>query len=306
LRVLVTGATGQVARSLLELAGSTGSEVVAIGRPGLDLAHKASVERAITGVAPSVVVNAGGYTAVDKAEDDAEAALLRAVNVEGPRAVAATCTRLGIPVIHISTDYVFDGSKAQPYVEDDATAPLNSYGRSKLEGEREIAANCATHVILRTSWIYSPFGHNFVRTMLRLAQTRPELGVVADQFGNPTYAPHLAHAILAIARQFAAAPEPGRLAGVYHAAGRGDTTWCGFAQEIFRCAGSLQAPTAHVRAITTADYKTAARRPASSRLDCTKLERVFGIALPSWVEGTHDCVARLVRPAVEAVEGPEQ
>ena len=305
MKVLVTGAGGQIARSLLERAGHSGDEVVAIGRPDLDLAQGATVERAIARVAPAVVVSAGAYTAVDKAEDEAEAALLRAVNVEGPRVVAATCARLGIPVVHISTDYVFDGSKAEPYCEGDATSPLNAYGRSKLEGERNVAANCEAHIILRTAGVYSPFGHNFVRTMLRLAETKRDIGVVSDQIGNPTYAPHLASAILRIARRVASEPEPSRLSGIYNAAGRGDTTWFGFAEEIFRCSRSLGGPVARVHPITTADYKTPAKRPASSRLDCTKLERVFGITLPSWVEGTRDCVTRLVRPAVGGAEGLE-
>jgi dTDP-4-dehydrorhamnose reductase len=295
LRVLVTGAQGQIAQSRLELAGDSSDEVVAMGRPDLDLVRGATVERAIARVAPAVVVSAGAYTAVDKAED--EDAVVRAVNVEGPRVVAATCARLGIPVVHISTDYVFDGCKAAPYVEDDSTAPLNAYGRSKLEGERAIAASCEAHIILRTSWVYSPFGRNFVKTILSLAATKPEFGVVSDQIGNPTYALHLADAILTVARRIASEPEPRRLAGIYHAAGRGDTTWYGFAEEIVRCSRSFGGPRARVRPIRAADYKTSARRPANSRLDCTKLERAFGLALPSWMEGTRDCVARLVRPA---------
>ena len=303
--MLVTGAKGQIARSLLELAGHSGDEVVAIGRPDLDFVQGTTIERVIARVAPAVVVSAAAYTAVDKAEDEDEAGFVRAINVEGPRVVAATCSRLGIPVVHISTDYVFDGSKAEPYSEGDATSPLNVYGRSKLEGERNVAANCEAHIILRTSWVYSPFGHNFVKSMLRLAETKPDIGVVSDQIGNPTYAPHLANAILRIARRVASEPEPSRLSGIYNAAGRGDTTWFGFAEETFRCSRSLGGPIARVRPITTADYKTPAKRPANSRLDCTKLEQVFGTSLPSWVEGARDCVARLVRPAVGAEEGLE-
>jgi dTDP-4-dehydrorhamnose reductase len=301
LKIFVTGAQGQIAQSLLELAGSSrGIEVVAVGRPDLDLAQEATVERAIARAAPAVVVSAGAYTAVDKAEGEVD--VVRAINAEGPRMVAATCARLRIPVVHISTDYVFDGRKAQPYSEGDATGPLNVYGRFKLDGERSIAAGCAAHVILRTSWVYSPFGQNFVKTMLRLAETKPEIGVVSNQVGNPTYAPHLAEAILGIARRLVAEPEPHRLAGIYHAAGRGDTSWFGFAEEIFRCSRALGAPGARVRPITSADYWTPAARPPSSRLDCTKLEQTFGIILPFWKEGTRDCVARLVRPAA-GVEG---
>jgi dTDP-4-dehydrorhamnose reductase len=175
-----------------------------------------------------------------------------------------------------------------------------------LEGEREVAASCETHIILRTSWVYSPFGHNFVKTMLRLAETKPEIGVVDDQIGKPTYAPHLADTILMIARRVACQPEPSRLAGIYNAAGRGDTTWFGFAEEVFRCARLLGGPVVRLCPITTGDYKTPAKRPASSRLDCTKLGQVFGTTLPSWMEGTRDCVARLVQPAVGAGEGLER
>jgi dTDP-4-dehydrorhamnose reductase len=305
LKILVTGAQGQVARSLLAVAGNSGDEVVAVGRPDLDVAQGATVERAIARVAPAVVVSAGAYTAVDQAEDEAEAELARVINGEGPRIIGAACARLGIPVIHISTDYVFDGRKAEPYREDDPTGPLNVYGRSKLEGERSLAASCEAYVILRTAWVYSPFGNNFVKTMLRLAETRPEIGVVSDQVGNPTYALHLAEAILGVARRLVSHPEPRRLAGIYNAAGRGEATWCGFAEEIFRCSRSLGGPSARVRPITTADYVTPARRPPSSRLDCTKLEQVLGITLPSWMEGTRDCVAQLVQPASGAAKGLE-
>jgi dTDP-4-dehydrorhamnose reductase len=166
-------------------------------------------------------------------------------------------------------------------------------------------ASCDVYAILRTSWIYSPFGHNFVKTMLRLGETKPEIGVVSDQIGNPTYALHLADAILKVAHRLTSAPEPRRLAGIYNAAGRGDASWFDLAEEVFRCSRALGGPSARVRAITTADYKTPAPRPASSRLDCTKLERVLGIALPSWTEGTRDCVARLVRPAAGTLEGSD-
>jgi dTDP-4-dehydrorhamnose reductase len=266
---------------------------VAVGRPELDLAQVATVDRVIARIAPDIVISAGAYTAVDKAEEEAET--VRAINSEGPRVVATACARRGVPVVHISTDYVFDGRKAQPYSEDDPTGPLNAYGRSKLEGERNVVASCEQHVILRTSWIYSPFGHNFVKTMLRLAQTKPEIGVVSDQIGNPTYALHLADAILKIARRVVSKSESRGLAGTYNAAGLGDTTWCGFAEEIFRCSRALGGPDARLNPIATADYQTPARRPANSRLDCTKLEQVFGITIPSWREGTRDCVERLLR-----------
>jgi dTDP-4-dehydrorhamnose reductase len=300
LKVLVTGTQGQLARSLSEAAGRRGDAIVAAGRPDLDLTDPASIERAVARATPDLVVSAGAYTAVDKAES--EAALAHAVNGQGPGAVAAACARAGIPVIHISTDYVFDGRKAAPYLESDRTGPLNVYGRSKLEGERRIAAGCTRHVILRTSWVHSPFGHNFIKTMLRLAQTRPEIGIVADQVGNPTYAPHLAEAVLAIASRLVADPESDRLAGIYNAAGQGAATWFGLAEEVLRCSRSLGGPSARVRPIATIEYPTPAARPANSRLDCVKLQRVFGIGLPPWEVGVRDCVARLVQP-MKGAEG---
>jgi dTDP-4-dehydrorhamnose reductase len=301
---LVTGTRGQVALSLREVAERSGHELLAAGRPDLDLADPPAVGRAIVRAAPDLVVSAAAYTAVDKAES--EPAVAHAVNADGPGVVAATCAELGIPIIHISTDYVFDGGKAAPYLETDPTGPLNVYGRSKLEGERRVAAGCRHHVILRTSWLYSPFGHNFVETMLRLAETRPEIGVVGDQTGSPTYALHLAQAILAIAGRLVAESQRRSLAGIYNVAGGGATTWCGLAEEVFRCSHALGGPSARVRSIATAAYPTPARRPVSSRLDCSKLERVFGIGLPAWTQGTRDCVARLVRPAPCRAEGSRQ
>jgi dTDP-4-dehydrorhamnose reductase len=275
--------------------------IAAVERPDLDLAKPDTIEAAIARASPALVVNAAAYTAVDQAESDAATA--HAVNAEGAGAVAAVCEKLRIPIIHISTDYVFDGRKQGPYVESDPTSPIGAYGRSKLEGEHRVAAACRRHLILRTSWLYSPFGLNFVKTMLRLAEARTEIAVVDDQVGNPTYAPHLAEAVLDIARRLHAEPQSDCQWGVYHAAGSGSTTWRGFAEAIFRCSRDLGGRSARVRAITTAEYTTPARRPANSQLDCTKLERVFGIKLPSWKVGTQDCIIRLVERA-EPVDTP--
>lgn len=289
MKLLVTGTSGQLAQSLLEAGLATGADIVAIRRPQLDLAVPASIRPAIVGVRPDIVVSAAAYTAVDKAESEADLAIR--VNGAGAGCVAETCDRLGIPLIHLSTDYVFDGSKSAPYVESDPTGPVSVYGRSKLAGEAAVQAACARHVILRTAWVYSPFGNNFVKTMLRLAASRPELGVVDDQIGCPTYAPHLAQAVLQIAVQLTT---DGGKWGIYHASGAGETTWCGFAREVFRLSGERGGPVAKINAITTADYPTPAQRPANSRLDCGKLAAAFHVRLPDWRHGAAECVSRLV------------
>jgi dTDP-4-dehydrorhamnose reductase len=255
LRLLVTGRTGQLAQSLLEAAAQRDLEVAAFGRPDLDLTDATSIAAAIDRTGPSIAVNTAAYTAVDKAESELE--LANAVNARGAGHMAEACERRGIPLIHISTDYVFDGEKARPYTEDDAPNPMSVYGRSKLEGERRVAAGCSRHIILRTAWVYSPFGHNFVKTMLRLAASRPEVAVVDDQAGSPTYAPHLADAIVSIAvHALDGSQRGGRLWGTYHAVGQGEATWCAFAREIFHCSAALGGPSANVRPITTPEYPT--------------------------------------------------
>lgn len=297
-RVLVTGATGQLARSLVEAAEDTaGFDVVAIGRPGLDITQVASVAAAIAATRADVVVNAAAYTAVDKAESEPEAA--RRVNVDGPSNIGSAAHAAGVPVIHVSTDYVYDGRKAAPYVETDETAPVSVYGATKLAGERALTEAAPHHIILRTAWVHSPFGNNFVKTMLRLATTRPEIRVVDDQLGSPTYAPHLADAILKLARTLASRPADQIAWGTYHASGSGETTWCGLAREVFRVSASHGGPAATVTAIGTADYPTPAHRPANSRLDCGKLRREFGVVLPEWREGVAACVARLAQTHFE-------
>jgi dTDP-4-dehydrorhamnose reductase len=292
MKILVTGTSGQLAQSLLAAGLAAGVDVVALRRPQLDLTIPGTLRTAVADVRPDVVVNAAAYTAVDKAES--EEALARKVNATGAGELAAVCARAGASLIHISTDYVFDGTGARPYLEGDATAPINAYGRSKLAGEAAVTAAGPRHLILRTSWIYSPFGTNFVRTMLRLGAERQKLGVVDDQLGCPTYAPHLADAILAIAAQVDGAAASDPRWGIYHAAGSGETSWCGFAREIFRGTAARGLPTPAVDALTTADYPTPARRPANSRLDCAKLAGTFGVGLPDWKVGTRDCLERLL------------
>jgi dTDP-4-dehydrorhamnose reductase len=236
------------------------------------------------------VVNAAAYTAVDRAEDESIAAF--GINALAAERIATACSASSIPMVHVSTDYVFDGMKDSPYREDDATGPINAYGCSKLEGEQRVAEACDRHIILRTAWLYSPWGVNFVKTMLRLAADRPAIRVVDDQRGSPTYAPHLATIALALATRAAARSCDTRW-GIYHAADAGETTWFGLAREIFRCAAAygLQAPA--LTAVATGDYPTRARRPANSRLNCDKLRSVFGLEFPEWRVGVQACVARL-------------
>jgi dTDP-4-dehydrorhamnose reductase len=286
MRILVTGRNGQLATALIEQAAKwPGNDVIAMGRPELDFEDLASIGPAIAGMRPDLVVNAAAYTAVDKAEQEAEKAF--AVNRDGAAAAAAAAARLAVPFIHVSTDYVYPGTKPEPYVESDATGPLGVYARSKLEGEIAVRAAHPSALILRTSWVYSPFGANFVKTMLRIGKDRAEVSVVDDQIGNPTSALDLAEAILRIA--------PGLDAGgTYHLCGSGDVTWCGFAREIFALSKARGGPAPKVKAITTADYPTPARRPANSRMSTDAFAARFGFRLRPWQEALAETVARLV------------
>lgn len=299
MRLLIAGWQGQLARALVEIApGAPDIEALAVGRPALDLCEPASITRAMTDFRPDVIINTAAYTAVDKAESEPDAAF--ALNRDGPRLLAEAAHKRGAILIHVSTDYVFDGAKPAPYVEDDPTGPLGVYGRSKLEGEMAVRKAHPQHVILRTSWVHSAVGTNFVRTMLRVAGERKLVRVVDDQTGCPTYAPHLAAALLDVARRVTGqGAGPGKAAwGTYHAAGGGAVTWCGLAREVFRVSGSLGGPVAEVEAISTAEYPTPARRPVNSRLDCSRLERTFGIRLPDWRSGVAEGVGRLIERPV--------
>jgi dTDP-4-dehydrorhamnose reductase len=292
MRIVVTGREGQIVRSLLERAPIAGHHVIALGRPELDLASDAdSIVRAITSAEPDIVISAAAYTAVDRAEDDREAAF--AVNERGAAAVARAARERGVPVVHISTDYVFDGAKTGAYVESDATAPGGVYGASKLAGERAVLAEQPDGAILRTAWVYSPFGTNFAKTMLRLASDRGEVRVVADQRGNPTSAFDIADGAIAVASNLVRSDDRG-LRGTFHMTAAGEASWAEFAQAIFEQSARLGGPSAVVTPISTADYPTAARRPANSSLDSTKLERVHGVRLPRWRDSVGGVVARLI------------
>lgn len=276
--ILVTGGGGQVATALDELARARGADVRRVGRPEFDFDEPASIDRAF-GAVPSLVVNAAAYTAVDAAEADVDAA--RRANAEGPGRLAALCAAQGVPLIHISTDYVYDGDKGAPYVETDATNPQGVYGATKLDGERAVLAAWPRTTILRTSWVYAPAGKNFVLTMLNLARKMPKLRVVADQKGCPTTAHDLAAAILDVSDRVLGGWRA-EYAGVFHAAGSGSTTWHGLAAAAFEDASRHGLAVPAVEPIATSDWPTPAKRPADSRLDCGKLSRVFGVRLPEW------------------------
>ena len=293
MRIVVTGREGQVARSLAERAALRPDiDLIALGRPNLDLLDPAAIYRAVAAARPDLVVSAAAYTAVDQAEDEPD--LAYAINAVGAGAVAAAAAAAGAPVIHLSTDYVFSGDKAGHYVEDDPTGPTSAYGRSKLAGEVAVAAANPRHVILRTAWVYSPFGKNFAKTMLRLAETRETVSVVADQWGNPTSALDIADGILHIAAALAAGTAS---SGIFHLAGTGATNWAGFAEAVFTASEALGGPSAKVVPITTADYPTKARRPANSRLDCARLDATFGWRAPDWQVSCRAVVERLLTAA---------
>ena len=290
MRIFVTGREGQVAQSLLERAKqSAGIEIVAVGRPGFDLTNAAGVKLAIKSASPDLIVSAAAYTAVDKAEGDAENAYT--VNRDGAAAVAEAAEALGVPVIHLSTDYVYPGDKAGAYLESDSTGPASVYGASKLAGEHAVIEAASRAIILRTAWVYSPFGNNFVKTMLRIGKDRSVVRVVDDQIGNPTSALDIADAILAIAPK---AIDDRKTAGTYNLAGTGAVSWCGLARHIFSASHKLGGPNPAVEAITTSEYPTPAKRPANSQLDCSKLTIRLGIVLPQWTESIAYCVSRLV------------
>jgi dTDP-4-dehydrorhamnose reductase len=297
LRLVITGSEGQVTRALQALAGPD-LEVVAFGRETFDLAAEGDATDVFAREKPDVIVNAGAYTAVDKAESERELAF--AVNGRGAGRVAQTAAALNVPVIQISTDYVFDGAGQEPWREDDATGPIGAYGASKLAGEEAVRAKTPDHAILRTSWVYAPWGANFVKTMLRLAETRPELRVVADQWGTPTSALDIAEAIVLVARNLAQRPTDANLRGTFHLTSQGETTWADFAREIFAQSLARGGPSATVTSIPGIDYPTPARRPANSRLSTAKLAAVHGARLPHWRES----LARVMDALVGAKATP--
>jgi dTDP-4-dehydrorhamnose reductase len=296
MRVLVFGADGQLGRELRGIAQVRSVDLVGLARVDADITQAADVARAIAHHAPAVVINAAAYTAVDRAED--EPATASAVNGKAPGTIAAACAASRIPLLHISTDYVFDGSKAGAYTEADPVAPLGSYGRSKEEGERAVRASLDRHIIVRTSWVYGVHGSNFLATMLRLAGERDVLRVVADQRGCPTATADLAEGLL-VAAERAAAGDP--VWGTYHLAGRGVTTWHAFASAIIDCGACYTGRRPTVQPIATAEFATKAKRPANSELDSSRFAQTFGFVAAPWRERVVDVVARLLAAKQEAV-----
>jgi dTDP-4-dehydrorhamnose reductase len=280
MKILITGSYGQVGSCLVkQLSGLSEVDYLAVDRDQLDITDVAAVHQLVSAFHPDVIINAAAHTAVDKAEQEVE--LSYAINRDGPTFLAQAANDVGAAMLHISTDYVFAGDKEGAYTETDATDPQGVYGMSKLAGELAVASACPRHIILRTAWVFCETGNNFVKTMLRLSQTRDELGVVADQFGGPTYAGDIAAALITIAK---ALHNGDQHYGIYHFAGQPHVNWHQFASEIF-CQAQLQEimdKTMRVNAITSDQYPTPAKRPANSKLDCQKIEQTFGIQPSDW------------------------
>jgi dTDP-4-dehydrorhamnose reductase len=283
--ILVLGRNGQVARELKKLGSPHDDQFVFKGRDALDLAGPVDFEALLSDPEIVGVINAAAYTAVDKAESETEAAFR--LNRDVPLGLARAAAARDLPFVHFSTDYVFAGDKVEPYVETDPRAPASVYGRSKAEGEEAVEAAGGRYAILRTSWVYSAFGANFVKTMMRLAEDRDEVGVVADQLGRPTWAEDCALASLAALEALRRDPA---LSGVYHVSGAGDATWAEFAEAVFEEQARRGRPSARVRRITTADYPTPARRPANSRLDFSKAQQVLAWRARPWRDSLAACL----------------
>lgn len=287
--LLLLGGSGQLGTELQRVPLEADVQIVAPTREQFDITSDGDIGKWLAARRWNVVINAAAYTAVDRAEAEEEIAL--AMNARAPSRLAAQANRYGIPLIQVSTDYVFDGRKGRPYLPDDAISPINVYGTSKALGERAVRTNNPRHVILRTSWLYSPFRKNFMKTMLRIGARRDGLKVVDDQWGCPTAAHDLAEVCAAIARRVSLNPD-GVPYGTYHVAGYGGTTWCGFARAIFDLARPRLRKVPLVDGIATADYPTPAKRPIDSRLDCTSSSNQWGFVMRDWRIALEDTLAR--------------
>lgn len=290
MRVVVIGKSGQLAQCLAATAPS-GVELNCLGRQECDITDSANAFEALTSRNPDILINASAYTAVDKAESNRDAAF--ALNENGPAALAGFAARRGIPLIHVSTDYVFDGSSLRPYTEEDPVAPLNVYGASKLAGELAISRIWHNHIIVRTSWLFSAWGSNFVKKMLELGRKSHTLRVVADQYGRPTSAHELANVIWRIGTSIGLDCARSERWGIYHYADAGETNWADFAAAIFASPHVELARLPEIHRIGTADYPTPARRPRHSVLDCTKIETAFGIRPKRWAASLNDVLEKI-------------
>jgi dTDP-4-dehydrorhamnose reductase len=285
--ILVLGRSGQVAKSFVDAAELLPVRLTAVGRPSFDITQLAEVRASLNNAMPDIVINAAAYTAVDKAETDEEAAKL--INAIAASKIAEATKEMNIPLIHISTDYVFDGRKKTPYVECDETSPQNVYGQTKLLGEKWVLQENPQSMIARTSWIYSKYGTNFVKTMLRLGQERSEISIVADQFGSPTSAFDLAYGLLCSAIKIVNEPQE-EMFGIFHASGRGSATWFDFADYAFYFAQSNSFESPKIIPVNSEKFKTVARRPSNSRLLTSKFERVFKHRFPYWTSSLEGVV----------------
>lgn len=292
MRIAVTGLNGQVVSALVEQSREQNLVIIPVGRPHLDLENAASITKSLTDICADVIVSAAAYTAVDAAETNED--LAYAINGVGAGCVSRVAAELDVPIVHISTDYVFDGEKTSPYVETDVTNPLGVYGASKLAGEKAVAAANPNHIILRTAWVYSPFGNNFLKTMLRVAKDRNELGVVGDQVGSPTCALDIANGILQVSSNLLQNPNRHQMRGIFHMTATGETSWAGFAKEIFSQSTVLGGSVADVTVIETSAYPTPAHRPKNSRLECAKLTSEHGVTLPEWRQSVANIVKRVL------------
>jgi dTDP-4-dehydrorhamnose reductase len=287
LKILITGQHGQLSQALQQRLQGLG-ELIVLGRDRLDLAHVDQIREQVRAHRPDLIINAAAHTAVDQAESEPDAAF--AVNATAPGVLAEEAKALGVPLIHYSTDYVFDGSKPAPYTEADAPNPLGVYGQSKLAGEQAIAAVGGEYLILRTSWVYSLHGKNFLLTMQRLLQEKPQMRIVADQIGAPTWAGTIANSTHALIERWQAG-QAGDW-GVYHLTAQGETSWFGFAQAIGEHLRAAGQPCAELEATPSSAYPTPAKRPLNSRLDCSRLQQQWQVSQPSWQDALRECLAQ--------------
>lgn len=292
---IVFGAKGQIGYALIALAANRGLDFRGLSRAEADITNVKAVRNAFEKFAPAVAINCAAYTAVDRAEHDAE--LANAINADGAEIVAATSASLNVPLIHLSTDYVFDGNKKSAYTESDTPAPISVYGHSKLEGEKRVRAACKNHVIVRTSWVYGPYGNNFLKTVLRLVEERSKLRIVDDQYGCPTSTDDLAAAIISIADKLLVQND---VAGTYHFAGSGRTNWYEFATEIVNWQSAFTGRSPKVIPISTNEYPTAARRPMNSELNSKHFFATFGYSAKPWKVRVAEVVDALLAPGKQS------